>query len=48
MIKEFAEWLDLTIWDWIAITVSFCSLLVAILSFVIARQTLKSKIQCQS
>ena len=47
MIKEFAEWLDLTIWDWIAVTVSFCSLLVAVLSFIIARQTLKSQRQTE-
>lgn len=47
MIKEFAEWLDLTIWDWIAVAVSFCSLLVAVLSFIIARQTLKSQRQTE-
>jgi hypothetical protein len=47
MIKEFAEWLDLTIWDWIAVSVSLCSLMVAILSFVIARLTLKSQRQTE-
>lgn len=47
MIRDFAEWLDLTIWDWIAVSVAMCSLIVAILSFVIARQTLKSQRQTE-
>ncbi|MBR5748202.1 MAG: hypothetical protein IKY01_05375 [Prevotella sp.] len=47
MIKEFAEWLSLTVWDWIAVSVALCSLFVAILSFIIARQTLKSQRQTE-
>lgn len=47
MIREFAEWLDLTVWDWVAVSVALCSLIVAVLSFVIARQTLKSQRQTE-
>jgi len=47
MIKEFAEYLSLTIWDWLAVSVAFCSLFVACLSYYIARRTLKSQQQTE-
>ena len=47
MIKEFAEWLSLTDWDWIAVSVALFSLLVAYLSLVVAKRTLKSQRQTE-
>jgi len=43
MVKEFAEYLSLTVWDWLAVTIALCSLIIASLSFIVARRTLSSQ-----
>lgn len=47
MIDKFAELLGLDVWDWIAVIVSFCSFVIAVMSYVIARSTLKSQRQTE-
>jgi hypothetical protein len=47
MVKEIAEYLSLTVWDWLAVTVALCSLFIAILSFIIAKKTLMSQRQTE-
>lgn len=54
MIKEFAEYFSLTIWDWFTAAVAVTSLIVAICAFVVAmktysvsKQTLASQIQTE-
>ena len=47
MIKEFAEYLSLTVWDWVAVFVALCSLGVACASLVIAKRTLSSQRQTE-
>lgn len=47
MIKEFADYLSLNVWDWIAFLVALISLCVAICSFFIAKRTLKSQRQTE-
>ena len=47
MIEDFARSLDLNVWDWIAVVVSFCSFVIAVMSYLIARNTLKSQRQTE-
>lgn len=47
MIKEFAEYFSLNIWDWIALLVALSSLCVASFSYVVARRTLTSQKQTE-
>lgn len=47
MVKEFAEYLSLTVWDWIAVIIALCSFIIASMSFVIARKTLLSQRQTE-
>ena len=41
MIKEFAEYFSLTVWDWMAFIIAVSSLFVALFSYVVALRTLK-------
>lgn len=47
MIKEFAERLSLSVWDWIAVLIALSSLLVAFISLLIAKKTLTSQKQTE-
>ena len=42
-IKEIAEYLELTIWDWVAVLIALISLIVALFSLYVAKNTLKSQ-----
>lgn len=43
MIESFAKSLSLNVWDWWAVTIAICSLVIASLSFIVARRTLSSQ-----
>ena len=47
MIKEFADYFSLSVWDWMAVVVALCSLAVACLSLLIAKKTLASQQQTE-
>ena len=47
MIKEFAEYFSLTVWDWMAFIIAVSSLFVALFSYVVALRTLKSQKQTE-
>ena len=47
MIKDFAEFLSLTIWDWMAFVIALFSFCVAFMSLMIAKKTLASQQQTE-
>ena len=47
MVEDFAKYLSLNVWDWIAVSIAVFSLLVAVMSFLIAKKTLASQKQTE-